>query len=216
MNSEVPSMTSARERSKWKATLVEYTRSILIAVVLALLIRAYVVHAYVIPSGSMEDTLEIGDRILVNRFVYGTKIPFSSSRILEIREPVRGDVVVFQFPKDHTKDYIKRVIGIPGDRIWITNKKVYVNGIAYENPHEVHKDTARIPAIRSPRDNIGAITVPADSYFVMGDNRDSSLDSRFWGFVKREEIKGLAFLKYWSWDGEKNWVRWSEIGKLIE
>ena len=216
MKSEGSLLTSAQEPSKWKATLVEYTKSILTAVVLALLIRAYVVHAYAIPSGSMEDTLAIGDRILVNRFVYGTKVPFSSTRVLEIREPARGDVVVFEFPKDHSKDYIKRVIGMPGDRIRITNKTVYVNGTAYKNPHEVYKDTARVPAIASPRDNTGPITVPADSYFVMGDNRDSSFDSRFWGFVKREEIKGLAFLKYWSWDGENKRVRWSEIGKLIE
>jgi signal peptidase I len=216
MKSESPVATTPQDLTKWKATLLEYTKSILIAVVLALLIRAYVVHAYEIPSGSMEDTLVIGDRIFVNRFIYGTKVPFTGTRILEMRDPVQGDVVVFEFPKDHSKDYIKRVIGIPGDRIWITNKQVFVNGMAYENPHEVHKDSAVIPAIVSPRDNAGVIVVPADSYFVMGDNRDSSLDSRFWGFVKREEIKGLAFVKYWSWDGEKKRVRWSEIGKLIE
>jgi signal peptidase I len=216
MKTESTVAATPQDPTKWKATLVEYTKSILIAVVLAFLIRAYVVHAYEIPSGSMQDTLAIGDRILVNRFIYGTKIPFSGTRILEMREPVRGDVIVFEFPGDHSKDYIKRVIGMPGDRIWIANKKVYVNGIAYENPHEVHKDGTMIPAFVSPRDNTGPVAVPADSYFVMGDNRDSSLDSRFWGFVQREEIKGLAFVKYWSWDGEKKRVRWREIGKLIE
>jgi len=216
MKSESALAATAKESSTWKATVLEYVKSILIAVVLALVIRAYVVHAYEIPSGSMEDTLAIGDRILVNRFIYGTKIPFTSTRILKLRNPARDDVIVFEFPQDHNKDFIKRIIGLPGDRIRISDKNVYVNGNVYRNPHEVHKDGETIPAVLSPRDNTGWIDVPADSYFVMGDNRDSSLDSRFWGFVKRDEIKGLAFAKYWSWDANQKHVRWRSIGTLIE
>jgi signal peptidase I len=208
--------SAAQDSSKWKSSVLEYTKSILIAVALALVIRAFVVQAYEIPSGSMEDTLAIGDRILVNKFVYGAKIPFTDHRILEVRAPRRGDVIVFQYPMDPSKDFIKRVVGLPGDRIQIIDKKVYVNGQQYWNQHEVHKQDDLLPKILSPRDNTEVITVPDDSYFVMGDNRDSSYDSRFWGFVSRQKIEGLAFIKYWSWDSTAWQVRWSSIGKPID
>jgi signal peptidase I len=207
---------AASSSDKKESVLWEYTKSILIAVVLALIIRAYVVQAFVIPSGSMEDTLEIGDRILVNRFIYGTKIPFTDRRVLTLRQPARGDVIVFEFPEDRSKDFIKRIIGLPGDQIQIVNKQVYVNGDLYRNPHEIHKDNDLVPRVLGPRDNTGVITVPTDSYFVMGDNRDRSYDSRFWGFVKQEDLKGLAFIKYWSWDSEGRRLRWMNIGRLID
>ncbi len=193
----------------------EYAESIIIAVILALFIRTFLVQAFKIPSGSMEDTLAIGDHILVNKFIYGTKIPFTDKRILKIRDPRRGDVIVFEYPEDPSKDFIKRVIGTPGDVVEERDKKVYVNGQPYVNPHEVHKEPELIPREQNPRDNFGPITVPAGSYFVMGDNRDRSYDSRFWGFVKNPKIKGLAFIKYWSWDSDKFGVRWRNIGRLI-
>ncbi|HTP64624.1 MAG TPA: signal peptidase I [Geobacteraceae bacterium] len=213
----------------------EYTESIVIAVILALIIRTFLVQAFKIPSGSMEDTLAIGDHILVNKFIYGSKIPFIDKRILKIRDPRRGDVIVFEYPKDPSKDFIKRVIGTPGDVIEEKDKKVYVNGQPYENPHEVHKEPDLIPREQNPRDNFGPVTVPADSYFVMGDNRDRSYDSRFWGFVRNSKIRGLAFIKYYSFDEDKfdtlpEWVkktkyvqfwlifycaRWGSIGNLI-
>lgn len=199
-----------------KSTIREYTESIVIALLLALIIRAYFVQAFRIPSGSMEDTLAIGDHILVNKFIYGTILPFSDQRVLTLRDPQRGDVIVFEYPEDPSKDFIKRVIGVPGDSIHIVDKKVYINGTVYNDPHEVHKE-AMEEASRSSgrRDNMGVVTVPPDSYFVMGDNRENSYDSRFWGFVKREKIKGLAFIKYWSWDSE-NWrPRLGSIGELI-
>jgi len=194
----------------------EYAESIVIAVILALIIRTFVVQAFKIPSGSMEDTLAIGDHILVSKFIYGTKIPFTDKRILKIRDPHRGDVIVFEYPVDPSKDFIKRVIGTPGDVVEEVNKKVYINGKPYDNPHEVHKEPDLIPREQNPRDNFGPVTVPAGSYLVMGDNRDRSYDSRFWGFVKLDKIKGLAFIKYWSWDREKFRVRWGSIGKLID
>ncbi len=201
---------------KKKHIVREYAESIVIAVILALFIRTYIVQAFKIPSGSMEDTLAIGDHILVNKFIYGTQIPFTDKRVLTVRDPRRGDVIVFEYPVDPSKDFIKRVIGTPGDVVEEVNKKVYVNGKPYENPHEVHKESDLFPRAQNPRDNFGPITVPANSYFVMGDNRDRSYDSRFWGFVKRREIKGLAFIKYWSWDKEHFRVRWGSIGKLID
>jgi signal peptidase I len=200
---------------KKKHIVREYAESIIIAVILALIIRAFVVQAFKIPSGSMEDTLAIGDHILVNKFIYGSKIPFSDKRIWKIRDPKRGDVIVFEYPEDPSKDFIKRVIGTPGDVIEERDKKVYVNGKPYVNPHEVHKETDLIPREQNPRDSFGPVTVPADSYFVMGDNRDRSYDSRFWGFVKNSKIKGLAFIKYWSWDSANFRVRWGSIGKTI-
>jgi signal peptidase I len=201
---------------KKKHIVREYAESIVIAVLLALVIRTFVVQAFKIPSGSMEDTLAIGDHILVSKFIYGTKIPFTGTRILKFRDPRRGDVVVFEYPEDPSKDFIKRVIGEPGDVVEGRDKKVYVNGKPYENPHEVHKEKEIIPREQNPRDNFGPYTVPAGSYFVMGDNRDRSYDSRFWKFVKNEQLKGLAFIKYWSWDSEKFRVRFRSIGKLID
>jgi signal peptidase I len=199
-----------------KHIIREYAESIIIAIILALIIRTFVVQAFKIPSGSMEDTLAIGDHILVSKFIYGSKIPFSDKRILKIRDPKRGDVIVFEYPEDPSKDFIKRVIGTPGDVIEEKDKKVFINGQPYVNPHEVHKETEIIPREQNPRDNFGPVKVPEGSYFVMGDNRDRSYDSRFWGFVKNPKIKGLAFIKYWSWDSAKFRVRWSSIGRLID
>jgi signal peptidase I len=203
------------EPLKKKGLIREYAESIAIAVLLALVIRTYLVQAFKIPSGSMEDTLAIGDHLLVSKFIYGTRIPFIDHRVLKIRDPRQGDVIVFEYPEDPSKDFIKRVIGVPGDVVEGKEKKVYVNGKPYENPHEVHKEKDIIPKEMNPRDTFGPVTVPADSYFVMGDNRDRSYDSRFWKFVKRDQIKGLAFIKYWSWDRDTLRPRLGNIGKLI-
>ncbi len=204
--------TAARGKSK----LREYVESILWAVVLAFIIRSCVVQAFKIPSGSMEDTLAIGDHLLVNRFLYGIRIPFTDTRILKLRDPVRGDVLVFEFPEDRSKDFIKRVVGVPGDVVEVRGKVVYVNGVPYRNPHEVHKEAGLLPRDEGPRDFFGPVRVPAGSYFMMGDNRDRSYDSRFWGFIKESDIKGKAFIKYWSWDSDRWRVRWGNIGRLIE
>jgi signal peptidase I len=217
---EIPAKSAAlhdeKPTFKKKGLVREYTESILVAILLALVIRTYMVQAFKIPSGSMEDTLVIGDHLLVSKFIYGTKIPFTSKSIIKIRDPRRGDVIVFEYPEDPSKDFIKRVIGTPGDVVEGRDKKVYVNGKLYENPHEVHKEKEVIPKEMNPRDTFGPVTVPADSYFVMGDNRDRSYDSRFWGFVSRSKIKGLAFIKYWSWDREKFRPRFGSIGRLID
>ncbi|GFE60972.1 signal peptidase I [Geobacter sp. AOG2] len=210
-----PALQTSTPVAKQKSIIREYAESILIAVVLALVIRTYLVQAFKIPSGSMEDTLAIGDHLLVNKFIYGTHLPFSDKRLLTLRDPRRGDVIVFEYPEDPSKDFIKRVIGTPGDVVEGKDKKVYVNGKLYENPHEVHKEKDLIPKEMNPRDTFGPVTVPPNSYFMMGDNRDRSYDSRFWGFVSRDKIKGLAFIKYWSWDKDKFRPRFGSIGKLI-
>jgi signal peptidase I len=200
----------------------EYGEALVVALILALIIRTFVVQAFKIPSGSMEDTLLIGDHLLVNKFLYGMKIPFTDTRILPIRHPERGDIIVFEFPEDRGKsyfqrrDFIKRVIGVPGDVIEVREKRVFVNGEPYVLPQAVHKDDALMPAAGGPRDFMPPVTVPPGEYFVMGDNRDRSYDSRFWGFVSNAEIKGLAFIKYWSWDQEAFSPRWNRIGRWID
>ncbi len=193
------------------STLREYVESLLWAILLALFVRTFVVQAFKIPSGSMIPTLQIGDHILVNKFIYGIRIPFTDGTVLvPIRTPKRGDVVVFRFPKDKEKDFIKRVIGVPGDTIQIKNKRLFLNGEAQSESYAIY-DRSFSPHGMPERDNFGPVSVPENAYFVMGDNRDHSLDSRFWGFVDFSELEGRAFLIYWSWDSEATWVRWNRI-----
>ncbi len=200
----------------------EYGEALLFALILALLIRTFLFQAFKIPSGSMEDTLLIGDHLLVNKFIYGTQLPFMDGRFLTLRHPQRGDIIVFEFPQDADKsyfqrrDFIKRVVGMPGDRIEVSNKQVMVNGEPYRLSQELHKELDIIPGNLQPRDFMSPVEVPAGHYFVMGDNRDRSFDSRFWGFVPEQKIKGLAFIKYWSWNREKTMPRWNRIGRLID
>ena len=199
--------------TKKKSRLRENVEAILLAILLALFIRTFIVQAFKIPSGSMEDTLLIGDHILVSKFSYGIRMPFTNDVIIPVGEPERGDIVVFKFPGDPSVDYIKRVVGVPGDVIEGRNKQVYINGEPEISHYAVHKDsfTQQFP----PRDNFGPITVPPDSIFVMGDNRDNSNDSRFWSFVDYEELRGKAFIIYWSWNSEAFNVRWSRIGRVL-
>ena len=201
---------------KKKGALRENLEAIVVAVILALFIRTFVVQAFKIPSGSMKDTLLIGDHILVNKFIYGIKAPFIGKTIIPISNPQHGDIIVFEFPEDPSKDFIKRVIGVPGDTIEIRNKKVFINGKLADNPHGVFKDAKIYDARVQPRDNLGPITVPKGKLFVMGDNRDFSYDSRFWGFVDLIAVKGKAFIIYWSWDKENFGVRWNRLCHILE
>jgi len=197
-----------------KSVTREYTEALLVALLLALFIRSFIVQAFKIPSGSMLPTLQIGDHILVNKFLYGLRLPYPIETTLwEWGFPVRGDVVVFVYPKDRTKDFIKRVIAVAGDTVEIRHKEVYVNGKKVDDPYATFADGDR--EIPGPRDNFGPVTVPPHKLFVMGDNRDQSHDGRFWGFVDLDDVKGKAFLIYWSWDGQDRWVRWERIGNLI-
>jgi signal peptidase I len=192
----------------------EYTEAIVTALILALVIRAYIIQAFKIPSGSMIPTLLVGDHILVNKFLYGTKIPFSDKKILVLREPEKGDVIVFKYPENPKKDFIKRVVATEGDVIEERNKVVYVNGKAIAEPYARHFDRTFRSGGMDPRDNFGPLVVPEDKLFVMGDNRDQSYDSRYWGFVDLKAIRGKALLIYWSWDPD-NWLRFNRIGRLI-
>jgi len=197
-----------------KRLIWEYAKAIITALLLALLIRAYIIQAFKIPSGSMIPTLIVGDHLLVNKFIYGTKIPFSDKRILAIRKPERGDIIVFKYPEDPKRDFIKRVVGTEGDTLEARDKIVYVNGKADEESYVFHADNTIRPKGNDLRDNFGPLQVPKDKVFVMGDNRDQSYDSRYWGFVDINEIRGKALIIYWSWDTNK-WLRFNRIGRLI-
>jgi signal peptidase I len=174
------------------------------------------IKAYSIHSGAMQRTLLLGDYILANNAAYGVRNPFTNKVWIPIGTPQRGDVVVFIFPQDSSKDYIKRVVGLPGDRLQIINKKVFINGQLYPTPQAVYDDPAIIPAPQRPndpgRDNLGPVVVPANSYFVMGDNRDQSYDSRFWGFVPFDLVRGKVLYIYFSRDQKNAMIRWERLG----
>lgn len=198
-----------------KRTIWEYSKAIVTALLLALFIRAYFIQAFKIPSGSMIPTLVVGDHILVNKFIYGTKIPFSDKRILELKKPSRGDIIVFKYPEDPERDFIKRVIAVEGDVIELKDKVVHVNGKPVVEQYIQHTDNAIRSAGVEPRDNLGPKVIPKDKFFMMGDNRDQSYDSRYWGFVDIKEVRGKALIIYWSWDGSKHLPRFTRLGKLI-
>jgi signal peptidase I len=200
--------------AKSKSVFREYGEALVVALLLAVVIRSFVVQAFKIPSGSMIPTLAIGDHILVNKFVYGVRLPYLRTEILPVSQPRRGDVVVFIYPQDEDKDFIKRVIGVAGDTVEVRDKRVIVNGEPAGDPF-ARFDSHEQDRTLSPRDNFGPFTVPAGYIFVMGDNRDHSYDSRFWGPVALDKVKGKAFLIYWSWDGAGRWIRWERIGQLI-
>lgn len=202
--------------AKKKGRLRENIEAILVAVVLALIIRTFVIQAFKIPSGSMKETLQIGDHILVNKFLYGIKLPFVDTTVIPISNPKRGDIVVFKYPVEPDKDFIKRVVAVGGDVVEIRDKKLYVNQTPMEQDFAVYSDPNILPAKFSSRDNLAPVTVPQNSLFVMGDNRDNSHDSRFWGFVELKEVKGKAFIIYWSWDKSEFGVRWNRLGNLID
>ncbi|MGA8831568.1 MAG: signal peptidase I [Desulfomonilaceae bacterium] len=192
----------------------EYSEALVVAIILAIIIRAVFVQAFKIPSGSMEPTLLIGDHILVNKLVYGVRIPFTDKRFPDLFKPQRGDVIVFVYPEDRTKDFIKRVIGVGGDTVEIKDKKVFINGKEYITPQARFSSNVIMPGDLNPRDNMPPVKVPKGFLFVMGDNRDFSHDSRFWGFVPLEDVKGRAFLIYYSAQDMAK-IKWDRIFKVI-
>jgi signal peptidase I len=193
-------------RTAQKSTLREYFESIVIAVILALFIRTFVLQAFKIPTGSMENNLLIGDHLLVNKFAMGPTATALERTLLPVATIHRGDVLVFKFPVEPDRDFIKRVIGLPGETLEVRDKKVYIDGKPLDEPYVHFLDSSTTPsAFREVtsvevRDRYGPVVVPPDQYFMMGDNRDNSLDSRFWGFLRREYIKGKAVMIYWSYE----------------
>jgi len=200
-----------------KSTGREWIEILVIALVLALFIRAFILHPYKIPSQSMEDTLLKGDHIMATKFSYGMTVPFTTYKIWgKDIVPQRGDVVIFTFPKEPSLDFVKRVIGLPGDTLQVKNKRVLINGKEYLNGHEKFTDSFLLSdGPNQARDNLGPLVIEPGHVFVMGDNRDKSYDSRFWGQLPVENIKGKALIIYFSWDGENHAPRLERIGSLI-
>lgn len=212
--------------------LREWTEAILVALVLALFIRTFFVQAFKIPSGSMLETLQIGDHLLVNKLAYDVRLPkifghfgeatgfldlFLSTahgvRLFKAGDPKRGDIIVFEYPQNPSQNFIKRIIGLPGETIEIRNKVVYIDGQAQKVSYTRFVD----PNIEwGPRDNWGPKVVPDNCYFCLGDNRDESRDSRFWGFVDRGAIIGKALIFYWSWDAQHFRPRWDRLLHLVD
>ena len=188
-----------------KSTVREYFETIVIAVTLALFVRTWVVQAFKIPTGSMENNLLIGDHLLVNKFVFAPAPAALEKAILPVDVVERRDIVVFKYPDQPDRDFIKRVIGLPGETIELRNKKVYVNGNPLDEPYvhflEAAHGSSEVTSF-DVRERYGPVTVPAGQYFVMGDNRDNSQDSRYWGFLPRHYIKGKALMIYWSYEAE--------------
>lgn len=206
-----PVTIQSRKKGK-KSLWREYAEALFVALILALIIRTFVVQAFKIPSESMLQTLQVGDHLLASKFAYGIKIPFTDHYIYRGEDPQRGDIIIFQYPNDPSVDYIKRIIGVPGDLIEVRDKQLYRNGSPVKEAYIRHTDPNGVEPLR---DNYAPVRVPPDKYFVMGDNRDNSLDSRFWGFVDRSAIRAKAWRIYWSWAG-LNDIRWSRIGQKIE
>lgn len=197
------------KKGKKKSKFREYTEIVVTAVVLALIVRALLVQSYHIPSESMEDTLLKGDFLFANKFLYGAKVPFVDWRFPKVRDPEPGDVVIFKFPGDGKTDYIKRCIAVEGQTVEVRGKRVFVDG------KELHEEYAKYVGGNRARRNFEPFVVPPNHIFVMGDNRDNSYDSRFWGSLNKKYIRGRALFLYFSVDYKKHWIRFGRIGDII-
>jgi signal peptidase I len=210
----VAAKSASRRSARSKSTLREYVEAIVLAILLTVVIRGLVVQAFRIPTGSMENTLLVGDFLFVNKLVYGSEIDIGAAghriiyyRFPAVRQPHRGDVIVFRYPDDPSRDFIKRAVATEGQTIEIRDKVLFVDGKAQNEPYVIHADDRILPKEISARDNFGPTVVPKGHIFMMGDNRDNSHDSRFWGPLALNLIKGKAMIIYWSWDAEKNMPR---------
>lgn len=213
--------------------IIETSRSLFPVFLVVLLLRSFIIEPFRIPSGSLEPTLLVGDFLAVNKFAYGLRLPVVEKKIIPVNNPKTGDIAVFRWPPDPTYDYIKRVIGSPGDHIEYHDKVLFVNGKKAEQTFlEYTVDESSGKAVTKYNENLNgvshdifinpdvpavdfSVTVPQGQYFMMGDNRDDSADSRFWGFVSDEYLRGKAFLVWMSWNGNKDTIRWNKIGTLI-
>lgn len=230
-------LSEAQEKILREPILVEYSRSLFPVILIVLVLRSFLVEPFRIPSGSMMPTLLVGDFILVNKFAYGVRLPVINTKIINIAEPKRGDVVVFRYPKDPSTDYIKRVIGLPGDTITYSNKQLYINGKAIDvKDEDVYQGVGSgvgMSGARLELENLDGVkhnilidkhrpsmnneyVVPAGHYFVMGDNRDNSNDSRYWGTVPEQNLVGRAFMIWMNWDSANGGISWDRIGSSIK
>ncbi|MDT8384670.1 MAG: signal peptidase I [Gammaproteobacteria bacterium] len=229
-------LSDVREKLLKEPVLVEYARSLFPVILAVLVLRSFLVEPFRIPSGSMMPTLLVGDFILVNKFAYGVRLPVINRKIIDVGEPERGDVMVFRYPKEPSIDYIKRVIGLPGDRVAYYKKQLFINGqpatqqrqesyagvgagVSMSGTQLLKEDLLGVQHDILVDDGKGSLegefTVPQGQYFVMGDNRDNSNDSRYWGFVPEENLVGKAFLVWMNWDSQADGIAWERLGNSI-
>jgi signal peptidase I len=205
---------AGKDKARKKSEVREWVKALSIGILAVLIFRSMVAQAYQIPSGSMERTLLVGDYIYINKLLYGPEIdvPYLlHHRFPGFRKPQRGDIIVFRYPVDLKKDFIKRCVAVEGQTVAIRNKVLYVDGVKQDEPYVIHEDDRILPREASVRDNFGPIVVPKGRIFMMGDNRDNSLDSRFWGPLSLDLVRGKAIFRYFSWDADRNWPRFSQI-----
>ena len=200
-----------------KSTAREYFEAIVVAVILALFIRTWVFQAFKIPTGSMEQNLLIGDHLLVNKFVFSPSATSIERALLPIGEVSRGDILVFKYPEEPERDFIKRVVGLPGERLEVRDKTVYINDTKLDEPYLGDRNATSFPGAVAldRRDNFGPVAIPSRHYFMMGDNRDNSQDSRFWGALPHEYLKGKATVIYWSFDGSPELIPETGVGATL-
>ncbi|HEY9161444.1 MAG TPA: signal peptidase I [Desulfomonilia bacterium] len=201
---------------KKKGALREWAEALVVAFILAMIIKAFILGSYWVPSSSMEDTVFKNDWLLATKFNYGSTIPFTTDKLWgKDIVPGRGDVIIFSFPLDKSVDFVKRVVGLPGERIAIKDKKVFINGRELVLGHEKYTEPLINSGEAAIRDNMPEMTIPQGTVFVMGDNRDNSFDSRFWGPLSIQNIKGKALILYFSWDKDHILQRLGRIGHVI-
>jgi len=230
-----------RPRWRWRV-FSDYAVVVIIAVAVFVVLRTFVIEAFKIPSGSMENTILVGDFLLVNKAIYGAQIPFTDLHVPAFRKPERGDIIVFRWPRDPSKPFVKRLIGVPGDTLAMRDGVVYLDGKAQQEPYVLRSDTNVDPSpeefewqrdflvsraeasvgYHPSRNNWGPLVVPERSYFVLGDNRDNSLDSRYWGFVPDSLLLGRPLFVYYSYERKPSdsypWltdIRWARIGTEV-
>lgn len=206
---------AAKGRAEAKSVARQWLEALGLALIIAFLLRGFAVQAFKIPSSSMMPTLQVGDHVLVDKLRYGLRNPLWNGWLLRFAAPAPGDVIVFVFPVDPTKDFVKRVIAVEGEEVEIRDKHVLVDGRPRDAGHAYFVEGRHGTDPKGTRDNFGPAKVPKANVFVLGDNRDRSFDSRFWGFVDLDDVKGKAVIVYWSWDGRDGWVRWERLGEVI-
>ena len=206
--------------------IIEHARAFFPVFLAVLALRSFIIEPFRIPSGSLEPTLNVGDFVAVSKFSYGVRLPLLEKKIIKVSSPKTGQIAVFRWPPDPSFDYIKRVIGVPGDVVSYHDKRLTINGkLAKQAFVEYTTDESSGQAVARYKENLNGtihdiyvnfdVTVPEGAYFMMGDNRDDSADSRFWGFVAEENLRGRAFLVWMSWNGKKDTIRWKNIGHII-
>jgi len=212
VNKEKKTAARKGQAGRKKSIVQEYIEAILVAVVLALVIRALLVQAFRIPSRSMEDTLLVGDFLLADKITYGAKIPFTDYRLPGLRDPRPGDIIIFQYPRDPKRDFIKRCVAVGGQTVEVRDKALYVDDQRIPDPpRSKHLRSEIRPRGMGPRDNYGPFKIPPGALFMMGDNRDDSSDSRYWGALPMKYVKGKALVIYWSWGEDENAPRFRSI-----